>query len=171
MPASSKEFLDIQATIECGFNLKCICDMIRTYSHVCRLKLWNLFKNRVWHKSYLKTLQNLWGCVLCRRHLAHGEYIKTYKRLSPLVADKTYFAVLRVGGYRTQSQRILCPGLNGTATFWWLVLAKTIILKNMFPKIQKYTCLKYLFLWSHWLNFCHFLHLNMIEKYKNTHSL
>ena len=33
-PASSKEFLDIQATIECGFTLKCVCDMIKTYSQV-----------------------------------------------------------------------------------------------------------------------------------------
>ena len=32
-PASSKEFLDIQATIECGFTLKRVRDMIRTYSH------------------------------------------------------------------------------------------------------------------------------------------
>ena len=31
-PASSKEFLDIQATIECGFTLKCIRDMTRTYA-------------------------------------------------------------------------------------------------------------------------------------------
>ena len=30
--ASSKEFLDIQATIECGFTLKCVRDMIRTYN-------------------------------------------------------------------------------------------------------------------------------------------
>ena len=30
-PASSKEFLDIQATIECGFTLKCVHDMT-TYS-------------------------------------------------------------------------------------------------------------------------------------------
>ena len=30
-PALSKEFLDIQATIECGFTLKCIRDMTRTY--------------------------------------------------------------------------------------------------------------------------------------------
>ena len=29
-PASSKEFLNIQATIECEFILKCIHDMIRT---------------------------------------------------------------------------------------------------------------------------------------------
>ena len=32
-PASSKEFLDIQATIGCGFTLKHVRDMIRTYSH------------------------------------------------------------------------------------------------------------------------------------------
>ena len=32
VPALSKEFLDIQATIECGFTLKRICDMTRTYS-------------------------------------------------------------------------------------------------------------------------------------------
>ena len=31
-PASSKEFLDIQATIERGFTLKCVRDMTRTYS-------------------------------------------------------------------------------------------------------------------------------------------
>ena len=32
--ASSKEFLDIQATIECGFTLKRVCDMTRTYSQL-----------------------------------------------------------------------------------------------------------------------------------------
>ena len=31
-PVSSKKFLDIQATIECGFTLKPVCDMIITYS-------------------------------------------------------------------------------------------------------------------------------------------
>ena len=31
-PASSKEFLDIQATIEFGFTLKRVRDMTRTYS-------------------------------------------------------------------------------------------------------------------------------------------
>ena len=30
-PASSKDFLDIQATIERGFTLKRVSDMIRTY--------------------------------------------------------------------------------------------------------------------------------------------
>ena len=33
-PVSSKEFLDTQATIECGFTLKQVRDMIRTYSQV-----------------------------------------------------------------------------------------------------------------------------------------
>ena len=31
--ASGKEFLDIQPTIECGFALKHVGDMIKTYSH------------------------------------------------------------------------------------------------------------------------------------------
>ena len=35
MPVSSKEFLDIQATIECGFTLKRIRDMTRTDSQTC----------------------------------------------------------------------------------------------------------------------------------------
>ena len=38
-PASSKEFLDIQATTEWGFTLKCVRDMTRTYSQMhCRDK-------------------------------------------------------------------------------------------------------------------------------------
>ena len=53
-PASSKEFLDIYATIECGFALKRVRDMIRTYSLVkqlfkpinknIRLECWVFFK-------------------------------------------------------------------------------------------------------------------------------
>ena len=35
-PVSMKEFLDIQATIECGFTLKRVRDMIRTYSQMHR---------------------------------------------------------------------------------------------------------------------------------------
>ena len=31
-PVSSKEFLDIQATKECGFTMKRVRDMTRTYS-------------------------------------------------------------------------------------------------------------------------------------------
>ena len=35
-PASSKEFLDIQATVECGFTLKLVRDMIKTYNQMHR---------------------------------------------------------------------------------------------------------------------------------------
>ena len=42
-PASSKEFLDIQATIECGSTLKRVRDMIRTYSDT--LLLADVFEN------------------------------------------------------------------------------------------------------------------------------
>ena len=35
-PASSKEFLDIQATVECGFTLKLVRAMIKTYNQVDR---------------------------------------------------------------------------------------------------------------------------------------
>ena len=41
MPVSGKEFLDIHANIECGFTLKCVRDIIRTYStiEICALGL------------------------------------------------------------------------------------------------------------------------------------
>ena len=43
-PPSSKEFLDIQATIECGFTLKRVRGITRTYSHsfVCITTTQNL---------------------------------------------------------------------------------------------------------------------------------
>ena len=42
-PALSKEFLDIQATIECGFTLKRVRDMTRTYSQKKKVSLKKLF--------------------------------------------------------------------------------------------------------------------------------
>ena len=46
-PASSKEFLDIQATIECGFTLKRVRDMIKTYSLILLVLLSEkLLKNK-----------------------------------------------------------------------------------------------------------------------------
>ena len=36
LPACSKDFLDIQATIECGFILNCVRDMTRTSSQMDR---------------------------------------------------------------------------------------------------------------------------------------
>ena len=35
-PASKKEFFEIQATLECGFTLKCLREMIRGYSQMHR---------------------------------------------------------------------------------------------------------------------------------------
>ena len=48
-PASSKEFLDIQATIECGFTLELVRDMTRTYQLNERklrfFSYWYIWKN------------------------------------------------------------------------------------------------------------------------------
>ena len=50
-PASSKEFLDIQAYIECGFTLKRVPDMIRTYIHANLIftKPWSLTNKIMLH--------------------------------------------------------------------------------------------------------------------------
>ena len=47
-PASSKEFLDIQATIECGFTLKRVRDMIRTYSQMHRTDKYSQHSSIIW---------------------------------------------------------------------------------------------------------------------------
>ena len=39
VPVSSKEFLDIQATIKCRFTLKSVRDMIITYIHLLTFHL------------------------------------------------------------------------------------------------------------------------------------
>ena len=51
-PASSKEFLDIQATIECGFTLKRVRDMIKTYRQALNFA----FKDKV--KALFKQNKN-----------------------------------------------------------------------------------------------------------------
>ena len=46
-PVSSREFLDIQATAECRFNLKCVYDMIKTDSaHSAVQSIKNKFVNK-----------------------------------------------------------------------------------------------------------------------------
>ena len=62
-PASSKEFLDIQATIECGFTLKRVRDMTRTYSQrqcktgktirrrIQKPVYWNEYQTKIWTKN------------------------------------------------------------------------------------------------------------------------
>ena len=44
-PASSTECLDIQATIECGFTLKGVRDMIRTYNHEPNDSYFQIYNN------------------------------------------------------------------------------------------------------------------------------
>ena len=48
VPASSKEFLDIQPTIECGFTLKRVRDMIRTYSQMHRTDKYSEHSSIIW---------------------------------------------------------------------------------------------------------------------------
>ena len=45
---SSKEFLDIQATIECGFTLKRVRDMIITYSQMHRTDKFSQHSSIIW---------------------------------------------------------------------------------------------------------------------------
>ena len=75
MPAFSKEFLDIQATIECGFTLKRVRDMIRTYSQF---------------QAVFKMISKLFSCVshnLANVYLFkfnNENFRKTYKICSKL---------------------------------------------------------------------------------------
>ena len=45
---SSKELLDIQATIECGFTLKRVRDMIRTYSQMHHADKYSQHSSIIW---------------------------------------------------------------------------------------------------------------------------
>ena len=47
-PVSSKEFFDIQATIERGFTLRRVCDMIRTYSQMHRTGKYSQHSSIIW---------------------------------------------------------------------------------------------------------------------------
>ena len=47
-PASSKEFLDIQVTIECGYTLKRIRDIIRTCSQMHRTDKYSQHISIIW---------------------------------------------------------------------------------------------------------------------------
>ena len=47
-PVSSKEFLHIQATTECGFTLKRVRDMIRTYSQMHRTDKYSQHSSIIW---------------------------------------------------------------------------------------------------------------------------
>ena len=48
MPVLSKEFLDIQSTTECGFNLKHVRDTIRTYSQMHHTDKYSWHSSIIW---------------------------------------------------------------------------------------------------------------------------
>ena len=102
VPASSKEFLDIQATIECGFTLKRVRDMTRTYSHseiIFMKNLWIVYNSEEVHyliklkvlsktNSYADIFKNFSNCFFvcnfsncqkaCIKIVAHPIYINPY---------------------------------------------------------------------------------------------
>ena len=47
-PASSKEFVDIQGNIECGFTLKRVRDMTRTYSQMHHTDKYSEHSSIIW---------------------------------------------------------------------------------------------------------------------------
>ena len=59
MPASSKEFLDIQANIECGLTLNRVRDMIRTYNQLELIRfLGGLLDGNLSRKEQIKDNEN-----------------------------------------------------------------------------------------------------------------
>ena len=79
-PVSSKEFLDIQATIECRFTLKRVREMIRTYYPMHRTDKYSQHSSIIWPVSLngrvplrilSQFLYELRGCHFeyCRSHL------------------------------------------------------------------------------------------------------
>ena len=48
VPVSSKEFLDIQATVECGFTLTLVHDMIKTYNQMHRTDKYSQHSSIIW---------------------------------------------------------------------------------------------------------------------------
>ena len=75
-PVSSKEFLDIQATIECGFTLKRVRDMTRTYNYK------NLFEKI--KKSSKKHYQN--KLEKCKNNLK-----TTWKAMKEIIGKSKVF--------------------------------------------------------------------------------
>ena len=67
-PVLSEEFLDIQETIDCGFTLKCVRDMIRTYSPIFKDTVKNNYLVFRWNQQHCtkpgQNINNLKNYVL-----------------------------------------------------------------------------------------------------------
>ena len=77
----SKEFLDIQAHIECRFTLKRVCDMIITYSQWLFCQIFSMAAFSGFHYIWLKKIFRSKVCIIllfsflmyiCYLHLLHG---------------------------------------------------------------------------------------------------
>ena len=71
-PASSKEFLDIQATIECGFTLKRVRDMTRTYNQ--KKYMWLVKSGDNWKKASEKNISH-WKKPAGHKHRRKEKYL------------------------------------------------------------------------------------------------
>ena len=60
-PILSKEFLGIQATTECRFTLKCICDMMRTHSQMHHTNKYSKHSSIIQLNSWV-LIDDLSGC-------------------------------------------------------------------------------------------------------------
>ena len=87
-PASSKEFLDIQATIECGFTLKRVRDMTRTYRHVDML-------------VHIKIYKTIHLCNIC-----NGKRIINSSAVCKLMKHMEYYAINMIAMHYVKSVRI-----------------------------------------------------------------
>ena len=73
MPVLSKEFLDIQLSIVCGFTLKHVDDMIKTYRHKCIVDFcfvvtWSCFRNWMQRLGNIKKVIFPWKKNLKGHH-------------------------------------------------------------------------------------------------------
>ena len=92
-PVSSKEFLGIKATIECGFTLKRVRDMIRTYSQMHRTDKFSQHSSIIW-PVWLNGwvfVYELSGCEFESRcsHLNFGECSRIFQRMFQKIPGNT----------------------------------------------------------------------------------
>ena len=86
MPASSKEFLDIQTTIECGFTMKRVRDIAKTYSQLHRTDKYSE------HSSIIRSVwPNGWVFVY---ELSGSEFESSCSHLNHFVTKKENYNLL-----------------------------------------------------------------------------
>ena len=118
MPTSSKVFLDIQATIWCGFTLKCVRDMIRRYSQMQRKDKYSQRNSVIWPiwLNGCVFVNVLSGCGFESRCGKSGEKLRK-------IRYKTFWSCPILINFSTLCQRF-CPWLSVATDFCpWLSVA------------------------------------------------